>query len=306
VTTSGSFILSFDVGGSHVSACRCELDTLRVVQVANAPLGEVASFEGFVDTLYLLGREVRAGLGSVAGAALAVPGPFDCARGVSLMQHKLQALYGRDLRGAVAARFGLAPDRIRFLNDAAAFLLGEVSVGSARGASRAAGLTLGTGIGSAFAQDGHALLQGDGVPPGGEVWNLPYKDGTVEDLISTRALKKDYAALTGRDLEVKEIAAAAPADSCARQVFATFGEHLGDVIRDVVAPFHPELVVIGGGISRSSALFLPMAQKRAGAGLRLVPSTLLYEAHLVGAAYFWREECAPANGPAAIGAAAGR
>ena len=77
-----------------MSACGCELDTLRVVQVANAPLGEVASFEGFVDTLYLLGREVRAGLGSVAGAALAVPGPFDCTRGVSLMQHKLQARTG--------------------------------------------------------------------------------------------------------------------------------------------------------------------------------------------------------------------
>jgi glucokinase len=216
------------------------------------------------------------------------------------MQHKLQALYGRDMRSAIAARFGLAAEKITFVNDAAAFLLGEVSCGSARDAVRAAGLTLGTGIGSAFAKDGHALLHGEGVPPGGEIWNLPYKGGTVEDLISTRALKADYAALTGKDIEVKEIAAAAAGESTARQVFETFGLHLGDVIRDVIAPFSPEVVVIGGGISRSSALFLPMAQKQAGAGLKLMPSTLLDEANLRGAAFFWREESSPTDGPVSM------
>jgi glucokinase len=295
VTSTGTTtsILAFDVGGSHVSAGRCRLSDLKVIQVASAPLGEISSFEQFVDLLYRLGTEAAGADKNIAGASLAVPGPFDCEAGVSLMQHKLQPLYGKSLRRALAARFGWAPDRLRFLNDACAYLLGEVGAGSVRGAKRAAGLTLGTGVGSAFAVDGRAVTEGVGVPTGGEIWNLPYGDGTVEDLISTRKLKADYLSLTGKDIEVIEIAAAAATEPAARQVFETFGLHLGEVLRDVIAPFRPDMVVIGGGISRSAPLFLPVAETQiAGLGFCVVTSTLLDQAPLVGAAQFWREEFA--------------
>ena len=152
-----ALLLAVDVGGSHVSVALCALDDLRVMELTDAPLTGVCSFEGFVDLLYLLGREVGGTPRSIAGASLAVPGPFDCAAGVSLMKHKLQWLYGKDLRGALATRFGWRPGQLIFLNDARAFLLGELSAGSARGAGRAVGMTLGTGIGSAFALDGRNL-----------------------------------------------------------------------------------------------------------------------------------------------------
>jgi glucokinase len=280
-----------DVGGSHISAALCGLDDLRVIQLSSAPLTGISSFEGFVDLIYLLGREVAGTPRGLGGASFAVPGPFDCAAGISLMEHKLQWLYGRDLRGALAARFGWAPGQLRFLNDAAAFLLGELNAGSARGAKRAVGLTLGTGIGSAFACDGHPVTEGAGVPPGGEIWNFPYREATVEDLISTRALKAEYAALGGKDIDVKAIAGAAGSDPHARQVFETLGRNLGHVIRDVIAPFHPERVVVGGGIARSSELFMPIAQRLVeDLGIRLVPSTLFDQAQLIGAAAYWRDE----------------
>ncbi len=293
ISESFGLLLAVDVGGSHVSAALCALDDLRVVQLTEAPLDGVSSFEGFVDLLYLLGREVSWVPRRLAGASLAVPGPFDCAAGVSLMKHKLQWLYGKDLRGALASRFGWTPTRLQFLNDASAFLLGELNAGGARGADRAVGLALGTGIGSAFAQDGHCVMEGKGVPPGGEIWDYPYRGGTVEDLISTRALKADYVARTGIDLDVKEIAAAADTDSQARQVFETLGINLGHVICDVIAPFQPEIVVVGGGIARSANLFLPIAQELVGdAGLRIVPSQLFEQAQLIGAAAHWRNEFA--------------
>jgi glucokinase len=294
-------LLTVDVGGSHVSAALCALDDLRVIQLTSAPLTGITSFDGFVDLLYVLGREVAGSPRRLSGAALAVPGPFDCAAGISRMTHKLEPLYGRDLRGALAARFGWAPSQLRFLNDASAFLLGEVNAGSARGAIRAAGLTLGTGIGSAFAQNGHCVTEGRGVPPGGEIWNLSYRGGTVEDLISTRALKADYAARTGKDFDVKAIAEAAAADSDARQVFENLGLNLGHVIRDVIVPFQPEVVVVGGGISRSAQLFLPIAQKQIESlGVRLVTSMLLDRAQLIGAGAFWRDERLNASKPAVV------
>ncbi len=293
VHSSESFalLLTIDVGGSHVSAALCALDDLRVVQLTDAPLGGVSSFEGFVDLLYLLGREVARSPRQLAGASLAVPGPFDCAAGVSLMKHKLQWLYGKDLRGALAARFGWASNQLCFLNDASAFLLGELNAGSARGADRAVGLTLGTGIGSAFAINGQCVIKGKGVPPGGEIWNFPYRGATVEDLISTRAARAEYLARTGKELEVKDIAAAAPDDAGARQVFEKLGCDLGHVIRDVIVPFRPDVVVVGGGIARSAPLFLPVAQRHLqDLHVRVVASTLFDRAQLIGAAAYWRDE----------------
>ena len=285
-----SYVLGYDVGGSHVSAGLCRLEDLKVVHVASAPLAGVDTFDEFADLLYRLGTEAAQRETSLAGASLAVPFPFDCEAGISLMEHKLTALYRRDLRGALAERFGWNRDQFLFLNDAGAYLLGEVGAGAVKGANRAVGLTLGTGVGCAFAVDGATVREGEGVPPGGEIWNYPYAGATVEDLISTRAIKAEYLARTGRDEEVSAIAAAAETDADARAVFEIFGEHLGQVLRDVVAPFHPEKVVIGGGIARSAGLFLPAAEKQiAGLGFTIVQSALWDQAPLAGAAHFWRE-----------------
>jgi glucokinase len=285
------YIVTFDVGGSHVSAGLCRLPDLELIHTASWPIGGIASFNAFVDLLHRLGSEAADSETNLAGASLAVPGPFDLEAGVSLMDHKLQYLKNQNLRGALARRFGWQPNQLRFLNDAAAYLLGEVGRGAVEGAERAVGLTLGTGIGSAFAIHGRHVTAGIGVPPGGEIWNYTYAGATVEDLISTRRLKADYTALTGADIEVAQIAAAAATDPAAREVFDDFGRHLGQVLRDVIAPFHPDMVVLGGGISRSSALFLPIAEQEIqGLGFSVVTSTLLDQAPLVGAAQFWREE----------------
>jgi glucokinase len=301
--SAGTFVLTYDVGGSHVSAGLCSLADLKVVRVEGAHLAGIDTFEAFADLLHNLGVKAAAGQQSIAGASLAVPFPFDTEAGMSLMEHKLTALYRRDLRGALAQRFGWQRDQFRFLNDAGAYLLGEVGAGAVKGAKRAVGLTLGTGVGCAFAIDGAQVTEGPGVPPGGEIWDYPYGDGTVEDLISTRALRGEYLARTGRDLEVSAIAAAAENDADAREVFETFGQHLGEVLRDVVAPFHPDMVVIGGGIARSARLFLPRVEKQiTHLGFRVVESALWDQAPLVGAAHFWREATSDARKPSTLSA----
>lgn len=302
MSTPGSvFVLTYDVGGSHVSAGLIDLADLRVARVTGAPLAGVDTFNAFADLLHSLGTQAAAGETNIAGASLAVPFPFDCEAGMSLMEHKLTALYRKDLRGALAQRFAWPRDRFRFLNDAGAYLLGEVGAGAVQGAARAVGLTLGTGIGCAFAIDGVQVREGEGVPPGGEIWDYPYAGGTVEDLISTRAVKSDYLAHTGRELEVSAIAAGADRDADAREVFETFGMHLGQVLHDVIAPFHPDMVVIGGGIARSAALFLPTAEREInGLGFRVVQSALWDQAPLVGAAHFWREQTLEAHKPSAV------
>jgi glucokinase len=281
-------VLTYDVGGSHVSAAVCRGDACRLGPVASARYPAEQSSEAFVNFLYALGVEASAGFVDPSGAEIAVPGPFDFSAGVSWMRHKLPFLYGVNLRQPLAERFGWEASQIRFLKDASAFLLGEIASRAARGAPRAVGITLGTGIGSAFSVNGRLVTEGRGVPPDGEIWNLPYKGRIVEDFLSTRAIQQNYERRTGVVPDVTAIAAAAGHDQDAAAVFTDFGRHLGLALRMVLSQFAPQAVVLGGGISRSAHLFLPAAQSQLeDLKIRLEVSALKDLAPLVGAAVEW-------------------
>jgi glucokinase len=278
-----SRVLAFDVGGSHVAATTCCAPDFRLGPVATAPHAAVATSVAFLDLLYELGMKARVDRDGIMGAMLAVPGPFDLRAGVSLMRHKLPYLYGVDLRQGLSERFGFEAAQVRFLNDADAYLLGEIGAGAARGFRRAVGLTLGTGIGSAFAVDGQLVTEGPGVPSGGEIWNLPYQGGIVEDFVSSRAIVGNFERCTGRKSEVVDLAAAAPSDPASKQAFIEFGQHLGAVIRTLLAEFHADVIVLGGGISRSANLFLPAVRAEIGdSTTQLRVSELKDKAALVG------------------------
>jgi glucokinase len=290
-------LLSYDIGGSHITVGLCLLEPMSLLEMAVAPLPDAISSDAFIGLLHELGQQVIGDGDQAAGASIAFPAPFAYGAGISYMQHKLKSLYGVDLKTALADRFGWTTDQIRFLNDADAALLGEARAGAAKGAAKAVGIMLGTGIGFSFVQDGSLNDTAPGVPPDNEIWNLPFLGGIVEDALSSRALEGDYLARTAKHQSVKAIAQEAATDPDARAVFNTFGGHLGQVLKDVIAPIGPEVVVFGGGISRSSQLFLPAAGNQMnGSGIRLVPSVLREKAPLLGAAMYWRD-CASRPSP---------
>jgi glucokinase len=288
-------LLAYDIGGSHLSAGLCLLDPLTLLQTAVAPLSDTIASDAFLDLLQELGQQLTGGIDQPVGVSLAFPAPFAYGIGISHMQHKLKALYGVDLRTALADRLAWMPERILFMNDADAALLGEAGAGAAKGVARAVGIMLGTGIGFAFVENGSLNDTARGVPPESEIWNLPFLDGIVEDVLSSRALERDYEARTSKRQSVAAIALEAAEDPDARAVFDTFGHYLGQVIKQMLAPLAPEVVVLGGGISRSSHLFLPAAGNEInGLGIRLISSALLEKAPLLGAAMYWRD-CAIAQ-----------
>ncbi len=310
-------VLAYDIGGSHIAAAICLytpatqanpaayalLGLARAPLPADAPEGaghfSAASFVRLLATLgHAAANSANIDFTTVVGASFAFPGPFDFANGVSHMQHKLQGLYGFHLKSALATRFQWQPHQLNFLKDADAFLLGEIAAGAALAADRAIGITLGTGIGCAFGLHGLITTSAPGVPPDGEIWNLPYNGATVEDFVSTRFLRQHYQTLTGLEAEVATIADTAKdpaacrevnqfeAHCRARQAFQDFGNHLGLALNQIAAEFNPEVIVLGGGISRAASLFLPATR----AALtdfhpRIAVSTLLDQAPLVGAAH---------------------
>ncbi len=281
-------VLVFDIGGSHVAAAVCFRDGYRLHQPVARPYSELKSSAEFIDLLTSLGTSATSKVDRVFGASLAFPGPFNFQEGISLMLHKLAFLYGIELRSPLADRFHCIPKDVRFLNDAQAYLLGELGAGAAVDIERAVVLTLGTGVGSAFAVNGRIVTEGPGVSPGGEIWDLPYKGKTVEDAISTRAIQSNYIKRGGRSREVVDIAADASVDPAASAALIEFGRNIGFVLRDVVGQFRPDAIVIGGGIARSSHLFLPAAcEVLNGHPMQLRVSKLGSLAPLVGAGVAW-------------------
>jgi len=323
VPTPLQYALAYDIGGSHISAALCEQGTYTLHGLTRAPLPDHESGAGhfsaasFVRLIHTLGEaaanSANIDRSQIAGACLAMPGPFDYENGISHMQHKLQSLLNFDLKSALAARFHWQTSQLRFVNDAAAFTLGESGAGAGKGYVRVLGLTLGTGIGAAFAIDNHIADSSsnntEGVPPGGELWNLPYNGATVEDFVSTRFLRHHFQQLTGLEVEVSTIADTAKGDHpcpepplpatildpndpyaahCrARQAFQDFGRHLGLTLNQHAAAFRPDIIVLGGGIARASALFLPATRKALAFETKLAISALMDEAPLAGAGVHW-------------------
>lgn len=283
-------VLGYDIGGSHVTAGIVDCGLLSVSCVNSCALDSDAPANSILAALHALGESAIAEamrFGAHPSAiALAVPGPFDYEHGISLLRHKYTSLYKMNLQRELGIRFCMDDRMIVFINDAQAFLLGENHAGAAKDISRCIGLTLGTGIGSAFSIGGEIVASGHAVPPGGEIYCLPWEGGTVEDTISTRAIQERYRQLSGRNKTVKDICLVAPDDSNAMLVMQEFGRSLGLVIRDCCMAFCPEAIVLGGGISRSFQLFLAGANTSVGHGsdhlLRVCK--LFNDAPLVGSA----------------------
>ena len=216
---------------------------------------------------------------------VAMPDPFDYERGVGMFEGvgKFAALRGGDVGAALRSRLGA---EVTFLNDADAFTLGEWVAGAAQGARRCAGLTLGTGIGSGWLIDGRVV--DPGTPPGGRMHRMNVGGQPLEDVVSRRAIRRDYA-LAGGDpaADVREIADSARAGAQpARRVLDAALASLGRVVGRCVAGFRPDVLVVGGSMSASWDLFAPAF--RAGAlGNALPPIKVTAradDAALVGAA----------------------
>jgi len=281
-------VLSFDIGGGHVAAMAARVSSPFNGTRASLDLKESGSATYLFDRVYEVGRMALAALASpeaVVGIAAALPGPFDYSNGVSWLQHKFSAWYGVNVRKHLAIRFGIDERDVVFLNDADAFLLGELQESFA---PRAIGITLGTGIGAAFAIDGRAVPATEILPNNCDLYALPWKGSTVEEFISTRAIIKLHEDRGGQYRSVKEIAAKSNSDAIAADTMSAFGKELGLVIETYLLPFAPNAIILGGSISRSPEAFLPAVQSGPLAVAKLLRISSLFEkAALIGSMADW-------------------
>ncbi len=155
------------------------------------------------------------------------------------------------------------PIPIQIANDADCAALGEVYAGAGKECQDVVMLTLGTGVGSGIILDGE-IYEGKGgsefghmvIIENGEPCTCGRK-GCLEAYVSATALKRDAHRAAGIPRTPEEIfRAAAEGDEKMQEVVDAYIRRLGIGIVNIVNIFRPQLVLLGGGISRQGDMLL--------------------------------------------------
>jgi glucokinase len=245
------YVLGVDIGGSHITAGL--IDLVNKGYVVNTQVRKRVNSHASSEEIISIWAETIAEANPLLkyDIGIAMPGPFDYENGISLIMgfNKYESLYKMNIRELLSDNLKINGNRIRFRNDAEAFLEGEVFCGAAKGYTNAIGVTLGTGLGSAISKDG--------ITVDAELSVLPYKRDKIEESVSTRGLVRTYYELSGEKVEnVKAIADRVHTDKSAEHAFKIFSDDLSWFLYEFIQRETPDILVIGGNITNCWSLFM--------------------------------------------------
>lgn len=262
-------ILCVDIGGTQIRTAAYtpgNLQPLTVQRIPTHAAGE-AVFERVVAGIqkaWSIGKDV-------AAISVAAPGPLDPASGLVFSTPNIKEWVNFPLGEKLFERF----DRPVFVNnDANLAAVGEWRYGAGRGHHNVLYLTISTGIGGGVILEDRLVLGWRGlaaelghvtVLPDGPVCSCGQR-GHLEAVASGPAIAAyvrerlqagDRSLLTLEQVTPRAIAEAArQGDALAREAYERAGRFLGRAIADFLHAFNPSVVVLGGGVSQSSDLFL--------------------------------------------------
>jgi glucokinase len=269
-------VLTLDAGGTKLafSAIRGNRQVLDVITLSTHGDDLERCLSAIVDGFQIVRSKLEE---QPVAISFAFPGPADYPNGIIGDLPNLPAFRGGVALGpALSDKFGLP---VFINNDGDLFAYGEAiagylplvnsllqEAGSPKRYKNLLGLTIGTGFGAGIVRDG-ALFLGDN-SGAGEIWLMRNKlmpTTNIEEHASIRGVRRCYAreAKVSFDespspKEIYEITLGTRAGnrSAALKAFQEMGEATGDAIANAITLIDG-LVVIGGGLSGASEVFLP-------------------------------------------------
>ena len=257
--------IGIDLGGTKIEglligASGGEIERRRIPTPQNDYAATIAAVAGLARSL-----EDAAGLVSVP-AGLGIPGSVSRKTG---LVHNANStwLNGRPLEQDLADALGRP---VAIANDANCFALSEARDGAGSDAASVFGVILGTGTGGALVHHGVLIAGAHGI--GGE-WGhnpLPWMDadeypgpmcwcgrrGCMETWVSGPGLAAEHKRTTGVSLTAEQVAAAAlDGDFAAEATMRRHASRLARGLAHVINIFDPEVIVLGGGLSKLQHLY---------------------------------------------------
>lgn len=271
--------IGVDIGGTKVAAGAVDSSGDIVAHARGKMAARGTAEEGIksvADAIDALLRDPRARRASAIG--ISVPGWIDSAQGMLIGAANIPCWKHFPLAREVARRYRL---RTRIGNDANVAALAEAAWGAGAGYRNVFYVTLGTGIGTGFVQNGRIYEGRTGNAGEGGHMTIDFrgplcncgKRGCIEAFASGTAIAKNarqrlieggepssaaktskMLALAGGNIEAvtSEIVAkaAAQGDKLAAEVLREIAERLGIWLGNIIELLDPDAIVVGGGAGR--------------------------------------------------------
>ncbi len=238
---SGPAVVGIDLGGTNVRA-GLVVDG-RLAGVRSVPVRSRGSEEDVLADLFAAVDPIIRD--DVAGIGAGVPSVIDLKTGTVYDVQNIPSWKKVPLKSRLEERYR----RPVFVNnDANCFAAGEKVFGKIKPYDSAVGLIVGTGLGAGIIANGRLY---SGVNCGaGEFGMLAYRDRNFEAYASGQFFQRVHGA-SGRELA----AAARSGEARALEIFAAFGRHLGEAVKAICYAVDPEIIVLGGSVSKSYEYF---------------------------------------------------
>lgn len=261
--------IGIDLGGTKIEAVALDRTGREVAKLRiPTPKDDYrATILAIVDLVKQLEEEV----GETGSIGVGTPGAIAPATGLIKNANSI-CLIGQPLNRDLEQALGRP---VRLENDANCFALSEATDGAAAGDKVVFGVILGTGVGGAIVIDGK-LVTGCNAIAGEWGHNpLPWPDaqerrapacycgqhGCIETFLSGPGLERDYAATNGDKRSASEIAQQAQeGDKPAATILSRYEDRLARSLASIINVLDPEVIVLGGGVSKIDRLYTNVPQ----------------------------------------------
>ena len=182
---------------------------------------------------------------SVVGIGIGVPSVVDEKLGIVYDVQNIPSWKKVFLKDILESHFNIP---VFINNDVNCFSLGELYFGLGKKLDSFVGLSIGTGVAGGIIIN-KKLYNGSNIGAG-EFGMLAYKDKNYEHYCSGQFFEKIHGE-KGEEIYKR----ARKGDPDAIKIFNVFGEHLGNLINQVIYTYDPEQIILGGSISEAYDYF---------------------------------------------------
>ncbi len=232
-------IIGIDIGGTKIILSLIENERVIKTKKIETPQDQEILAKTLIREIKEMGKgekELKLGF--------ALAGVLDKERTKVLRAPNLKGLENWEIKEFMAEELNL---KAELENDANCFALAESLLGAGKDKKTVLGITLGTGVGSGFIRNQNIYRGAFG--GANELGHMIIgKDKTLEDYCGERFFKEK--GVSSENLESEEI-------------FKEYGRYLGIGIANAVNILDPEIIVLGGGISKAHKQFLEETEKEA-------------------------------------------
>lgn len=234
-------IIGVDLGGTNVRAGK--VISSKIVDLYSQQISGKKSKQFVINQVIETIEKVYDN--SVTGIGIGVPSVVDVEKGIVYDVQNIPSWKKVNLKEILNKKFNVP---IYVNNDANCFVVGEKYFGKGKNHSNIVGLIIGTGLGSGIYTNNY-LYNGTNCGAG-ELGMLKYLDDNYETYCSGQLFKKKYNIEGEELLKLSE-----SGDTKALQIYSEFGKHMGNAISALVYLLDPEIIILGGSVSKSFKYF---------------------------------------------------